>query len=94
MVFHCQQAAEKALKAFLTWHSRPFRRTHDLADLVRQCRQIEEWFSSQMGTADLLSPYAVSHRYPSEIRDPSLAQAKAALRLAHEIVALVVVRLP
>ena len=24
-VFHCQQAVEKALKAFLTWHDRPFR---------------------------------------------------------------------
>jgi HEPN domain-containing protein len=28
--FHCQQAVEKALKAFLTWHDRPFRKTHDL----------------------------------------------------------------
>lgn len=26
--FHWQQAAEKALKAFLTWHHRPFRKTH------------------------------------------------------------------
>ncbi|MCZ7570447.1 MAG: HEPN domain-containing protein [Ardenticatenaceae bacterium] len=25
-VFHCQQAAEKALKAFLTFHNQPFRR--------------------------------------------------------------------
>ena len=28
--FHCQQAVEKALKAFLTWHDLPFRKTHDL----------------------------------------------------------------
>jgi len=26
-VFHCQQAAEKALKAFLAWHDVPFRKT-------------------------------------------------------------------
>ncbi len=25
IVFHAQQAAEKSLKAFLSWHSRPFR---------------------------------------------------------------------
>jgi HEPN domain-containing protein len=31
--FHCQQAAEKALKGFLTWHDAPFRRTHDLAEI-------------------------------------------------------------
>ena len=35
--FHSQQAAEKALKAFLTWHDAPFRRTHDLGELGRQC---------------------------------------------------------
>jgi HEPN domain-containing protein len=29
-VFHCQQAAEKALKGFLAWHDTPFRKTHDL----------------------------------------------------------------
>ena len=28
--FHCQQAAEKALKAFLAWRDVPFRKTHDL----------------------------------------------------------------
>jgi HEPN domain-containing protein len=25
IVFHCQQAAEKALKAYLAWHDLPFR---------------------------------------------------------------------
>jgi len=29
-LFHCQQAVEKALKGFLTWHDRPFEKTHDL----------------------------------------------------------------
>ena len=29
-VFHAQQAAEKAMKGFLTWHSRLFRKTHSL----------------------------------------------------------------
>ena len=32
-LFHCQQSSEKALKAFLTWHDRPFRKTHDLVEL-------------------------------------------------------------
>jgi HEPN domain-containing protein len=35
-LFHCQQAAEKALKAFLTWHDQPFKKTHDLAALGSQ----------------------------------------------------------
>jgi HEPN domain-containing protein len=33
-VFHSQQAAEKATKAFLTFHQIAFRKTHDLTDLV------------------------------------------------------------
>jgi len=28
IVFHAQQAAEKAFKAFLTWHQTAFRKTH------------------------------------------------------------------
>ena len=27
-IFHCQQAAEKALKGFLAWPDVPFRKTH------------------------------------------------------------------
>jgi hypothetical protein len=34
-LFHCQQAVEKTLKAFLTWHGRPFRKTHK-SDRVRR----------------------------------------------------------
>ncbi|HEX2172029.1 MAG TPA: HEPN domain-containing protein [Dehalococcoidia bacterium] len=37
VAFHAQQAVEKALKAFLIWHDQPFRKTHDLAELVSLC---------------------------------------------------------
>ena len=36
-VFHSQQAAEKAIKGFLTFHQIAFRKTHDLTDLGSQC---------------------------------------------------------
>jgi len=36
-LFHSQQAAEKALKAFLTFHDVPFRRVHELDELGEQC---------------------------------------------------------
>ncbi len=32
VTFHAQQTAEKAFKAFLTWHDRPFRKTHNLEE--------------------------------------------------------------
>lgn len=34
IVFHAQQATEKAIKGFLTWHGRPFRKTHNLVEIV------------------------------------------------------------
>jgi HEPN domain-containing protein len=40
-VFHAQQAAEKALKAFLAWHDLPARPTHDLTELLSLCTPIQ-----------------------------------------------------
>ena len=40
-VFHSQQAAEKAAMAFLTFHDVPFRKTHDLNELGRQCAALD-----------------------------------------------------
>ena len=33
-VYHCQQAAEKAVKGFLVFHDQPFEKTHDVEVLV------------------------------------------------------------
>jgi len=38
---HSQQAAEKAAKAFLTFHQVPFRKTHSLPDLGSQCASVD-----------------------------------------------------
>ena len=40
-LFHAQQAAEKCLKPFLTWHQVPFRKTHSLEELGEQCLAID-----------------------------------------------------
>lgn len=37
VLFHAQQCAEKALKAYLVYHTITFRRSHDLAELVKAC---------------------------------------------------------
>ena len=42
VAFHAQQAAEKSLKAFLVWHSIPFRKTHNLVELGEACCRIDE----------------------------------------------------
>jgi HEPN domain-containing protein len=40
-VFHCQQAAEKAMKGFLAWHDVPFRKTHNLEEIGEACLAID-----------------------------------------------------
>jgi len=41
VVFHCQQAAERAIKGFLTFHQEPFGKTHDLRELAKaQCHLV------------------------------------------------------
>ena len=42
IVFHCQQAAEKAMKGFLTWHNCPFRKTHSLEEIGEQCLAFDQ----------------------------------------------------
>ena len=65
--FHCQQAVEKYLKAYLTSVDARVKRTHDLEVILNQCiekdREFEELDSDKISR---LSFYAVGIRYPEE----------------------------
>ncbi|HZU06531.1 MAG TPA: HEPN domain-containing protein [Chloroflexota bacterium] len=93
-VFHAQQAAEKALKGFLTWHSSPFRKTHNLEELGEQCLQFEPALKPVIDRAVPLTKYAWKYRYPGEPEEPSQQEAEAALALAREVYDAVLARLP
>src|SRR5689334_13707157 len=64
IVFHCQQAAEKTLTGFLTWHSQPFRRTHSLEEIGTQCQAIDASLKPVIDRSVPLSQYAWRYRYP------------------------------
>jgi len=69
--FHAHQSIEKALKAVLAHAAIPFRRTHDLAELLDLVEDIEYAappFSHQL---DELNPYAIEARY-GLVEPPSL----------------------
>jgi HEPN domain-containing protein len=93
-VFHAQQAVEKALKAFLTWHSTPFRRTHLLEELGEQCLRIDPSLKVLVDRAVPLTKYAWMYRYPGEPQEPTPEEAEKALALAREVHAAVLARLP
>lgn len=92
--FHCQQAAEKAFKAFLAWRNRPFRRTHDLPTLLAQCRELEPAFMELQIAAQTLDDYLTAGRYPDTGPDPSADEAAQALALAALAIDFVADRLP
>ena len=93
-MFHCQQAVEKAFKAFLTWHDEPFRRTHDLAVVGAQCVGIDGSLQPLVDRAAPLSDFAWLFRYPGDQPAPSPEEATEALTLAREVVAAIHARLP
>jgi len=62
--FHCQQAAEKAVKAYLVFRDRPFPKTHDVAELIDRAGDYEAGFSQWRDTAGRLTQYATDARYP------------------------------
>lgn len=94
IAFHAQQAAEKAMKAFLTWHCRPLRKTHNLVELGEQCVAIDTTLESLLRRAAPLTEYAWKFRYPGPLEDPSGQEAQHALETAHGVYKAIVERLP
>lgn len=66
--FHCQQAVEKALKAFLDSKDIKFEKTHDIEKLLDQCIEIEKSFQ-QIDYITEMTPYAVEFRYDEIIEE-------------------------
>ena len=93
-LFHSQQAAEKALKGFLTWHDVPFRRVHELDVIGEQCVAVDHSLQDVASRADTLTKYAWRFRYPGVPYEPSLDEARAAFDLAREVMDAVLRRLP
>ena len=84
-VFHSQQAAEKAAKAFLTFHDVPFRKTHDLNELGGQCAALNPSLAPLFQSASDLNDYAVVFRYLDAPREPDEAEATVALETATRV---------
>lgn len=93
-VFHCQQAAEKTLKAFLTWHDIPFRKTHDLAEIGQQCVAVDPSLEALCRQAEALTTFAWIFRYPGAPEEPAVADAVDSLALARVVYQAVLSRLP
>jgi HEPN domain-containing protein len=85
-VYHCQQAAEKAVKGYLMFKGQEAMKTHDVGQLIRQAMKFDLEFSKWQDIADLLTPYATAYRYPGEVSEPTLEEAQEAIRSAESLI--------
>ena len=78
-IYHCQQAGEKAVKAFLQWRDEPFAKTHNLRALVIQAISLDKGFEAFEKPAEILTPY-VSRVSLSRRRGRTYANARGIRR--------------
>ena len=86
--YHCQQCAEKALKAVLVEHDMEPLKTHDLRELCQMCAALDPVFQDLTAPFRELTSYGVAPRYPNgpELDDRRMNEA---LRESQKILAFV-----
>ena len=83
--YHCEQAAEKALKGYLVYKGEEAPKTHDLIRLCKLCCDIKPDFQNLSDQCLELIPYGVTIRYPSKM-DLHDEDAASALSSCKEII--------
>jgi len=92
--YHCQQAAEKALKAYLVFYDERVAKTHDVGLLMDQVVTIEPVFETWRDMADRLTPLATLYRYPGSSDELLPSEFEEAIDDATTIVQQVLTLLP
>ncbi len=85
--FHCQQAVEKMLKAFLIANGVDIKKTHNLEYLLSECSDIDNEFASL--NPKELSDFGVDARYPGDMYIPDEDETLEYKDIALEITAFV-----
>jgi len=74
VAFHCQQATEKYLKAFLVSRQIEFPKTHNIRQLLDLVATVEPEMAESLAGAAVLTPYGVDIRYPGDFPDVRAGQ--------------------
>ncbi len=82
--FHCQQYAEKLLKALLTFHEVEFPKTHNLRRLIQIAESKAPALKRLIDKSDQLTAYNLISRYPDDWVEINLDDMQAAVDLAEE----------
>jgi len=79
---HCQQSAEKYLKAFILKNGLAFEKIHDLLRLNKRCEVYDEDFKMLKDDLSWLSSMYLESRYPDDFEDIDIEDAEKALKIA------------
>lgn len=84
--YHCQQSAEKAIKALIIYHGAEggLPKKHNLSFLLSQIKNMENIPDKYYDYADILTPYGIAAKYPNELFLED-RHAEQALRFSQEI---------
>ena len=91
--YHCQQCAEKMLKAYLVMRDCDFPKTHDLRNLLDLCADHDPEFKTLRSEAENLTDYAVQTRYVDDWRDIPVEEATEAVQYAEQFMVFVSAKL-
>jgi HEPN domain-containing protein len=93
-IYHCQQAAEKAVKGYLVFCDQEAERVHDIEVLVRSAVSCAHEFEEWVDVGIELTPYAHLYRYPGPAPEPTQGQFDRALSAAEGLYKFVISLLP
>ena len=82
------------MKAFLTWHDAPFRKTHNLEELGGLCIRLDTTLAPAVENVTPLTEYAARFRYPGAPWEPTLHEAQESIKLARAFLHAILTRLP
>ena len=83
--FHCQQAVEKYLKAYMVSLDIKFEKKHGLSyllDLINEKEEVSDEFYEML---EKLEDYAVEIRYPDDWFEPTGEEAEEACEIAKKV---------
>lgn len=83
--FHCQQAAEKYLKALLTRYQIEFPKTHDIKALLQLASSACGSIGDSLSDASWLTPFGVELRYPGDTAEMLPGGEAKAIAIANQV---------
>jgi HEPN domain-containing protein len=89
--FHCQQAVEKYLKAFLISNGNDIKKTNNIEFLLSECESIDPDFA--IIDPKNLSDFGVEVRYPGDMYVPSKNETIEHIEIAFSVKKLVLEKL-